>query len=242
MTANKQDTNDSLTLYEQLANQLRDDIDAGKYEPGEQLPTEFEFHDQTGLSRSTIRHALEILVGEGVLVKIHGKGTFVHKGGNNESDRSQFLSLTANAARLDAKMSTRLVDTRTVLADTSQQDFFNLPEGSELLELTRLRYVEGEPFCVETSLFTLDHQSLVDQDLNGSLYQLLKDKYAITPAGGHKTFDIAYANASESFLLGVDRGTALMQIIDFVYDSNQHPLHISRSVMRSDKYKYELAQ
>ncbi|WP_082383805.1 GntR family transcriptional regulator [Lacticaseibacillus thailandensis] len=120
--------------------------------------------------------------------------------------------------------------------------FFNLTHASQLINVTRLRYVNGDPFCVEYIYFTPEFASIANQNLNGSLYQVLHDKFGKTPAGGQKKFDIKKADTKEAFLLEVDRGTALMQISDFVYDQNDHPLHISRQVIRSDKYKYVLIQ
>ncbi|WP_054649188.1 GntR family transcriptional regulator [Lacticaseibacillus pantheris] len=71
LTANLKQS--SLTLYEQLANKILNDINHEKYLPGAQIPTELELQRSTGYSRSTVRHALRILVNKGVLVKIHGK-------------------------------------------------------------------------------------------------------------------------------------------------------------------------
>ncbi|WP_054749832.1 GntR family transcriptional regulator [Lacticaseibacillus thailandensis] len=71
--ANVINSSSSLTLYEQLANQILDSINHEQYLPGDQLPTEMELQQSTGYSRSTVRHALRLLVNKGILVKIHGK-------------------------------------------------------------------------------------------------------------------------------------------------------------------------
>ena len=236
-------SNDALkanTLYGQLADKLRSEITDGTYEAGSQLPTEFELQHDTGLSRSTIRHALDLLVDDGTLVKIHGKGTFVRDNTSSDTPRAQFLSLTSNAEKLGVTMTTKLVDTRLTAPTETQQKVFGISDSDQLVELTRLRYVDNEPFCVEINYFTSQFKSLMNKDVSGSLYKLLRTDYAIAPAGGHKTFAIAYASANEAFLLQVERNTPLMEIIDYVYGPSEKPLHISRQVIRSDKYKYEL--
>lgn len=240
LTANLKQS--SLTLYEQLANKILNDINHEKYLPGAQIPTELELQRSTGYSRSTVRHALRILVNKGVLVKIHGKGTFVQDGTSNETTRSQFFSLTNNVENLGASISTKLVDIQPTRASKEQAEFFGIEPKTPLLKLTRLRYVDKSPFCVEYIYFTEEFSSITSENLNGSLYQVLHDQFNEVPAGGHKMFDITKASTSEAFLLNVERDTSLMQITDFVYDQNDHPLHITIQVIRSDKYKYELIQ
>ena len=166
-------SNDALkanTLYGQLADKLRSEITDGTYEAGSQLPTEFELQHDTGLSRSTIRHALDLLVDDGTLVKIHGKGTFVRDNTSSDTPRAQFLSLTSNAEKLGVTMTTKLVDTRLTAPTETQQKFFGISDSDQLVELTRLRYVDNEPFCVEINYFTSQFKSLMNKDVSGSLY------------------------------------------------------------------------
>lgn len=66
-------------------------------------------------------------------------------------------------------------------------------------------------------------------------------KMNITSAhSGSKTIELCYASSEEAELLDVPRGSALMLIEDMVYDSNGTPLHISKQVVRGDKFKYAL--
>ncbi|MGN8894964.1 GntR family transcriptional regulator [Collinsella sp. HCP28S3_E9] len=66
-----------LTQYERLAGTLRDRIAAGTYARGDKLPSEMELMDESGLSRSTVRHALKVLVDEGLVRTERGRGAFV---------------------------------------------------------------------------------------------------------------------------------------------------------------------
>ena len=66
-----------MPLYQQLKQRLRDEIERGDYKPGDQLPAEPELIQQFGVSRITVRQALSDLAAEGLVVRRHGKGTFV---------------------------------------------------------------------------------------------------------------------------------------------------------------------
>lgn len=234
----------STPLYIQLADELRQKIAQGEYALDAQIPSENELHQTTGYSRSTVRKALSILVNEGLLTKVHGKGTFV-------TDQTvvpqiqpphHFLSLTENIRNHGQKLSTKLVNIRWVEATVDQLQFFHLVEDEQLLEITRLRILDDFPLCVETDWFTKAFATLENEDLAGSLYELLQEKYEIHPATGKKSFSISYASQQEAFLLDVPRGSALMEIEDYVNDSQGAPLHMARQVLRGDRFKYVVVE
>ena len=85
--------------------------------------------------------------------------------------------------------------------------------------------------------FFLD-ETLIDRDINGSLYATLRQEFHRAPAQGHKTFEVCYASQNEAFLLNVERGQALILITDYVYDTDGRPLHVSKRIQRTDRAKY----
>ena len=82
-----------LSQYERLAGMLRDRIAAGIYARGDKLPSEMELMDESGLSRSTVRHALKVLVDEGLVRTERTAGRYVTE------DRALIEQLRAEAAR-----------------------------------------------------------------------------------------------------------------------------------------------
>ncbi|WP_219912618.1 GntR family transcriptional regulator [Bombilactobacillus bombi] len=230
------------TLYEQLANTIRKNIQDNIYKRGEQIPSEMEFHKTTGLSRSTIRKALNILTEEGLLTKVHGKGTFVSKTQRIEQNKSSFLSFTDNVERMGKTMTTKMVNAQITTSNKEQENFFNLPHQQKLIKITRIRYIDLNPICVETIWFTQLYKSLLHENLNGSLYSLLKNKYNVLPTIGKKVFGMSYADQNEASFLNVPSGSALMLIENYVNDSNNRPLHITYQVIRGDKFKYAVTE
>lgn len=230
----------SENLYDQLANQIRTDIANGKFSVGEKIPSELELSDLYNISRNTVRKAISVLVNEKLLIKAHGKGTFVSSNTDNLNN-STFLSFTDNVKSMDKTLSTKLVNITHVHPTEGQKEFFKLNSDDFLLEIERLRYIDDIPICVETSWFTTKYDSLEEKDLNGSLYAILQNDYQITSFNGTKTVEICYASPDEANLLKVSRGSALMLIEDRVYNE-QSPLHISKQVLRGDKFKFAIKQ
>lgn len=229
----------SIPLYDQLAEQIRQDIYSGKFVQGEKIPSEFELSERYAVSRSTVRKAISVLVSENLLVKAHGKGTFVSSPKVNQNN-SSFLSFTDNVKSMGKTLITKTIRISHVSPSERQKRFFGLGDKEMLLEAERLRYVDNLPICVETNWFTSAYDSLQEKNLDGSLYAILKNDYNIRPLTGSKTIELCYASSEEAALLDVPRGSALMLIEDQVYDSNGNPLHIAKQVLRGDKFRYAL--
>ena len=98
-----------ITLWEQLYNEIKKDIDNGKYKPGDKIPTEFELSDIYKVSRVTVRAAIQQLVNEDILIKKTGKGTFVKQQVHVETI-IKGGSFTENCCQRGAKPSTEIVE------------------------------------------------------------------------------------------------------------------------------------
>ena len=210
-----------LAQYERLAGMLRDRIAAGIYARGDKLPSEMELMDESGLSRSTVRHALKVLVDEGLV------RTFVADTPALHENNLVFSSYTKQVEGQGMKPTTRTVDSGFAKAAGSIAKFFDAAVGSKLVKLVRLRYLDDVPLCLETTYLPPSFETLIDRDINGSLYATLRQEFHRAPAQGHKTFEVCYASQNEAFLLNVERGQALILITDYVYDTDGRPLHVS---------------
>ena len=231
----------SKPLYHQLAEIIRNDIYQGRFKKDEQIPSEFRLSEMYNISRSTVRKAISLLVEEKLLVKIHGKGTFVTNS-NIDQKNKVFMSFTSNAELLGKKLITKTQNIYYKEASKEEIEFFNLTEQEDILVIERLRIVDGIPIGIETVFFTKKYNYLCNENLNGSLYKVLMEKYNVIPFTGSKTIEICYATKEEANILDVPRGSALMLIKDKVNDSNNKPLHISKQVLRGDKFKYAIKQ
>lgn len=237
MTVLNSDT--SRLLYDQLAEIIRNDIYEGRFKQDEKIPSEFELSDMYHVSRSTVRKAISVLASENLLVKIHGKGTFVSTA-KLKNEASSFLSFTENVKKMGKSLTTQTLETSHEQPTQNQKLFFQLSDGEVLLKIVRLRSIDRVPICIETTWFTKDYDSLKTKNLDGSLYAVLHNDYQIEPHTGSKSIELCYASQKEAQLLDVPRGTALMLIEDFVYDHQEKPLHITKQVVRGDKFKYAL--
>lgn len=227
----------TMSRYEELAETLRKKIISGVYPRGSKIPSEAQLMADTSLSRSTVRRALDVLVEENLLTKERGKGTFVPDTPAIDAERTRFTSFTTEMARRGAAVSTSVVDIIRTSAPTAVADF--LGTGDAMVPtVVRMRYLDGKPLCLETIHLDPACGDLEDADWTGSLHMLLRERCQRVPGGGHKTFEVCFATQREAFLLGVERGTALMLVTDFALDLAGAPLYASKRVMRTDQVKY----
>ena len=120
-----------LSQYERLAGTLRDRIAAGIYARGDKLPSEMELMDESGLSRSTVRHALKVLVDEGLVRTERGRGAFVADTPALHENNLVFSSYTAQVEGQGMKPTTRTVDSGFAKAAGSIAKFFDAAVGSK---------------------------------------------------------------------------------------------------------------
>src|SRR5271169_1684017 len=177
------DRTSPLPLYHQLKERLVQKIGSGVWAPETRLPSERELCDLFGISRITVRQALDQLVAEGRLVRSHGRGTFVAL----TPVRKHLLPLEGFSEDMTArglKPGARVVRFEPVPAPGPVARELQIAPGQQVIVLKRLRLADGSPMAVETvhapeRLFP----GLVDQNLEDrSFYELLQRRYGIRPA------------------------------------------------------------
>jgi GntR family transcriptional regulator len=132
-------------LYRQIAQILRSQIHAKEYKAGQLLPTEDEMIRIFGVSRITVRQALQPLITECLIYRIAGKGTFVtsdrHMPENEWAVGSIEEIITASYST-----KVRMLDYKTIPANAELARKLQIPEGTDVMLYRGLRFVDGEPF------------------------------------------------------------------------------------------------
>ncbi len=221
-------------LYAQLMDQIRSDIHRGLYAVGSRIPPEHELEINYGVSRVTVRRALQELTAEGLLERKQGKGTFVSM--PRAEVRERRPQSFHDACRAEGRTpGCRVIRVLSRPADARDRAELLLPEDAGVVESVRLLEADGEPVVLEINHFSMAYAWLENADLNGSLYRLLQD-YGIAPGTAVYDFSQRGASAEEAALLGTEAGTLLLGLHIVVYDQKGRPLHSSSQLIRGDRY------
>lgn len=220
-------------LYKQVEEKIRSEIKNGKWKAGDRLPGEYELSSAYGVSRVTLRSAIAHLVEAGLLLRLHGKGTFVTSGPFVHDNYHHMQSFT-NLCRIQGRTaSARLLYVGLRAADETTRRFLSVPGDEQVFVLDRLRLVDDIPLVLEFNAFPRPYRFLQDRDLSGSLYELFAE-YAVFPTKAIKTVGICMADEMCVQYLEVPQGTALLLSSALVYDDKDEPLHTVKQIYRVD--------
>jgi GntR family transcriptional regulator len=223
-------------LYEQLMEQLKKQIASGVYKPGDQLPSEIEMAKQNNVSVITARKAMNELAALGFVEKKQGKGTFVAVP-KYWRDYTQILGFSEACRLSGLKAGSRLLDHKLVVPNAKILESLELPEGSQTVYISRLRFVNGEPMAIEINYFSLKYAFLLNETLEDSLFQVLRDKANVTITKSKKQIEICRATAKEAKLLNVSRNYPLLLVRSTAYGgADGGPVYACSQLINGERF------
>jgi GntR family transcriptional regulator len=224
-------------LYYQLVELLREQISAGVLPAGAQVPGERALSEQYGISRMTVRQAINYLVREGSLVAEHGRGTFV-AAAKQTHDALHLLGFTEAMLQRGEKPRNRLLEQVIITLPLVAQKLA-LPEDSQLVRIVRLRFSDATPLLLETIYVPLHlFPDIEKADLEQqSLYHLFEQRYNVRPVRANQTLEATVANEYEQELFAVQPGMPMILLSGVTYDSLNRPIEQFKAVYRGDRFK-----
>lgn len=170
------------SLYIQAAEYIRERIANGTYPVGSQIPTENELSEQLGVSRPTIRQALDLLAREGRLSRVKGSGTFVSEPKLVHESTSFVTGYREESRKKHRVLRTKVMCLRCEKADEEIADALNLKSGEPVTRLTRIRHLEnvnGNAPVVYTTVY-VPQKLFADMEqldfTDASLYEALDNR------------------------------------------------------------------
>lgn len=225
-------------LYIQIDEELRGSIESGELGPLAQVPSEAELAERFGVSRMTARKALDRLVGDGMLFRQPGKGTFVAPP-KIAHGPSMGLSFSAAMRGQGLHVSTKVLETGLVRAPSSVARALGLQAGSQAVFIRRLRYLDDAPVAIHLSYLPSRLSVLIEADLTGSLSDLLAGVGARVERADD-VIEAVLATGEEAALLHVAEGSPLVFIRGTAYSSSNEPVRYSEALYPGERWKFAL--
>jgi DNA-binding GntR family transcriptional regulator len=225
-------------LYYQVASRIERAITAGTLAPGTRIDNELDLADRLGLSRPTIRRAIQELVDKGLLVRRRGIGTQVVHGSVNR--KMALTSLYEDLADSQQQPATQLLLHEVVPAGTDVGERLGVDPAASVLHLRRLRLAGRTPLALLENYLPEPHTRIAADDLaEYGLYQLLRS--------GGVAFRVAQqrigargATAEESRLMEIGRHDAVLTMDRVAYDSAGVAIEYGHHSYRPDLYAFEV--
>lgn len=225
------------SAHQRVAEQLRTEITTRRWNAGDRIPGEMELATQYGVSRNTVRRALDTLSNANLVRRHQGKGTFVAEQGISHvlGDLKSFTEIIEDLGMVPGLRSAKVAVDAAPPNEAS--DF--LP-GSHLWLVERVRTANGQPFSLMRSWLP----DAVAWDITParleetqSLYKILGEKN-LRPAHATETIRAEAASLAEARILDVPQGSPLLTIYRWTSDSRGQPIEYVRSTSPGSLYQY----
>jgi GntR family transcriptional regulator len=208
-----------------------------RLEVGKAIPSERQLSTDLGVSRLTVRAALDDLVREGLLIRRRGSGTFV-----SEPKIAQELTMTSftdDMRRRGMRPRSRTLELRTAPAGAGLGRIFHVSPSEPIVVAKRLRLADDETMAIETLHVRDAHvPGLSARDLEDhSFYELLADRYGISIVRGVQTIEPTVTDEEESNALGVPLHSPAFLFERTTRGESGEVVEFVRSIYRGDRYR-----
>jgi len=228
----------SQPLYHRVYRQIAKEIESGALQPGDRLPSERWLCDELGVSRATVRRAIEELAGDG-LVEGRGRGSFV-TGDALVEPPNTLMSLSELGRSRGLEASSRVLAAEVRPATIDEAEAFGIAPGAGLFELQRLRMLDGLPISIDHNRVPLR----VVPDAAGldfttdSLYDAL-ERAGHPPARADYELEARGADEQEAELLGLAADAPVLFATTVAIGDDGRVLDLGRTVYRADRYRFQ---
>ncbi len=234
------DESNPLPLYHQLKILLKEKIENGIWKPGKRIPSEKELANIYNTSMATVRQAVALLTNEGFLVKKQGKGTFV---ATTKIQKGPILltSFTEEMRSKGFKVKSKVLRFGKIEPNDAIKKILDLTKGEELFFIQRLRYANNEPMGLQSSYIVSDiAEGLENEDLTGSLYQILEHRYGVLIARADENYSAILLDKNTEKLLGLSHPAVGFFVKRVAYSVQNRPIEYTESLMRADRYSISI--
>jgi GntR family transcriptional regulator len=228
----------SQPLYHRVYREIAQEIESGELKAGDRLPSERWLCDELGVSRATVRRALEELTADG-LVEARGRGSFV-TGEALAEPPNTLMSLSELGRSRGLRATSRVLTSAIRPATIDEAETFGIAPGAEVFDLTRLRMLDGLPISVDHNRVPLRLvPAAADLDFTtASLYETLeRDGHA--PVRADYEIEARAADPAEATLLGLALGAPVLFTMTVASGPDGRVIDMGRTVYRADRYRFQ---
>lgn len=226
-------------LHAQVEALIREMHQLPGYRDGKLLPNEIELAKQLGISRNTVRHATNKLVYEGVLTRKKGVGTRFTE---TEVDTrlNNWLSFSQEMSSKGIQVKNFRIEASWVVPENNIAMFLQVPEGTKVLRMDRLRGTPEGPFVMFHSWFHPRIGLTGKEDFSRPLYEILEKDYSTIVKVSREEITAVSADEQVAALLKVRKGAPILQRVRKVYDPGNRPVEYNIGYYKGDSFTYRI--
>lgn len=231
------DRHSPVPLYFQLSQELERAIREGEIKPGDQIEAEIDLAARLGLSRPTVRQAIQDLVNKGLLVRRRGVGTQVV---HSQMRRAvKLTSLFDDLSEAKHQPTTEVLSLAIKRADLRLAEELGLKEGAKVIHLKRLRSMDGQPLAIMRNWIPAELFDTSKEELESTgLYEAMR-RQGLHVNVANQRIGATVAGAADARLLEVKAGAPLLVMERTAFDDAGRIIETSSHKYRADLYSFE---
>ncbi len=231
-------------LHVQVKEYLEEIIDRGELKPGDRLPSEKELEVKFGVSRITVRHALQVLASEEKIQRIPGKGSFLRE--RKVEPLTALTSFSENMrahGRVPSYMHTRV---SIIEPPPNVAAALELSPDQQVMYLRRLMLADGQPMAIQDAylpyfIYERDPLLFTPEVLNSiSMYRVLEIELGVKLYRALEQIDAALAHPDEARDLSIEEGDVVLISRRTTYDVDGKPIEYVKLVFPASRYRYKV--
>jgi GntR family transcriptional regulator len=242
-------------MYQQIADDLRRQIESGDLMAGSQLPTELDLRDRYNSSRNTIRDAIKRLSSLGLVETRPGQGTFVTRridpfvtvlsgdptSGGGGGEGTTYLS-EVNKRNRRAHLTTPRVELRVPPADITLR--LRVPPGTQTVIRHEQRYIDDIPWSLQTSFYPMDFvtkgavQLLIAEHISGGAVHYLAETIGVKQIGYREWITARVPDLNEQSFFELAHDATVFEIFRTGFDQTGTPLRVTVTVFPADRNQF----
>ncbi|WP_094604143.1 putative transcriptional regulator PhnF [Sporomusa silvacetica DSM 10669] len=238
------DRENGIPYYRQLMSSIQQQIEAGFYKEGQQIPTEMEMSRANQVNRHTIRQAIDELCRIGVLYRLKGKGTFVAKAPLDSieyqlSTKNRFTENIMQAGKVPSNKVFRAVE---MIAPTVVKEALALGADESVYCIHVLRFVNGKPFLLSQVFLPAKYfPGLFDRISDFQTLSLLIEQYGINPRRVKSTLRASFPSQEEALALEIPSNMPVIKVENVLKSQDDILIEYNLSCYRGDLAKLSIA-
>jgi GntR family transcriptional regulator len=241
-TAADADATLPLPRYHQIYLVLREQLAEGRFDVAKPIPGELDLAQTFGVSRVTMRSALDRLAEEGLIVRQRGRGTFARAGvAPPPPVRANLSGLLENLLAMGLKTRVELVELGTIAAPAEVADALRIEAGTPVQKAIRVRSYRSGPLShITTFVPEAIARAFGRKELAAKPMLQLLEESGVKVSGADQTITAKLADHAVAPRLEVDLGAPLLAVTRVVYGEDHRPVQLLRGLYRPDRYEYQM--
>ena len=233
------DRHGPVPIYQQIKDWIQGNILDGTWVENYQLQAEDDLAEALSINRGTLRNAIKSLIDEGLLIRIHGKGTFVAGKKVEQPLAESLMTFSEGLIKQHIAFTTTVLQQQIIPADDDLAALFSVNVDDPVLCLQRVRHVENKPIIFLTNYVPcryFPHIELKDF-ANRRLFDVMEHDYAFKISWAKRYFEARVADAQVASALAIPEGSPIMFAKQVTHSENDVAIEASDIWIRGDSFR-----